>query len=138
MIWAAIVAWAVLAGGMAIGAVHWITKRDQRRRMKAYEEILRDKGVQKAPDETIKEALLRARRQEQGVPSVRPPPEFARSTLQRPASRPDWRTDSSTKHVGGHTSESNPGFKAVAPRPAPRAGLILPKPYPVEPRLRHK
>lgn len=122
---AAIAAWAVLAGVIAIVAVHWATRRKHELRRRAYEELLREKGIEKKPDESIKSALLRARRAERSDPP-RPLPDFARSVLQRPASRPDF-TAHDTRHVGGHTAASNPGFKAPeVPRPRPRAGLILP------------
>jgi hypothetical protein len=123
MIWAAIVVWAILAGALAVFATHWVTKRDQARRLRAYKEILDEKGVAVKPGEPIKRALLRARRQEIGVVS-RPPPDFARSVLQRPKSRPDIQLD--TRHVSGHTPASHPGFEAVRPR----AGLIMPPAIP--------
>lgn len=120
----ALAVWAVLAGLIAMGAVHWVTKKKREARSKAYEEILREKGVEKKPDETVKAALLRARRTERSVPP-RPLPDFARSVLQRPASRPAFAVEDSTRHVGGHTAASSPGFRAVRP-----AGLLMPHPDP--------
>ena len=120
MIWVAIVAWAVLAGALAIGGVHWATKHEHKRRLQAYRDILKKKGVAPAPGETIKRALLRARREEQGIPSVRPPPIFAKAIASRPKSSPDWTVD--TAHKGGHTAASVEAMKAVK---APT--LILPR-----------
>lgn len=126
MIWVAMVAWAVLAGTLAIGGVHWMTKHEHKRRLQAYREILQEKGVQPKPDESLKAALLRARREEQGVPSVRPPPVFSKAVASRPKSSPDWTVDGrTTGHKGGHTAASVEAMKAVHD-PVPRATLHFP------------
>jgi len=125
LIWAAIVVWGILAGALASFAVHWINKREQARRLKAYHDILHEKGVEPKPNETLKQTLLRARRAETGAPSMRPAPSFARSILQRPKSRPSWASDPSaldTSHVSGHTPGSD------QPLVRPRGGLIMPTP----------
>ncbi len=127
MIWVAIVVWAVLAGALAIGGVHWATGVEHKKRMQAYRDILREKGVEPVAGETIKGALLRARREEQGIPSVRPPPVFAKTVLDRPKSSPDWTVEGrSTGHVGGHTAASIESMKAVVqpPRPSPRPATL--------------
>lgn len=115
----ALVLWAVLAGVLAISAVHWVTRRQQEFKARAYREILIEKGVEPKPDETIGQALKRARRTELNrsnpPPSDRPLPAFAK-TLQRPKSRPAWTSEPrSTQHVGGHTPGSSPPSEAVQP-----------------------
>jgi len=126
MIWVAIVVWAVLAGALAIGGVHWATGVEHKKRMQAYRDILREKGVEPVAGESIKAALLRARREEQGVPSVRPPPVFSKAVASRPKSSPDWTVDGrTTGHKGGHTAASVEAMKAVHD-PVPRATLHFP------------
>lgn len=111
LIWFALILWAVFASGFAAAAVHFVTQKRHSQQIRAYRDILRDRGVDvSGQDEaTIKQTLKEVHLRESGgskVGSVRPVPDFGRSTLARPKSRPAWETDRSTEHVGGHTRES--------------------------------
>lgn len=76
----ALAVWAVVAAVLA-GVVMAAGERHGRRlRERAYSEILAEKGVERRPDETMKQALLRARREE----SIRP---FQSIAAQRESAR---------------------------------------------------
>lgn len=69
--------WFAFAVVMAMIAVHWQAKREKAHRRMAYDEILSERGVQRAPGESIKGALVRARAEESLRPmraaSIAPP-----------------------------------------------------------------
>lgn len=108
-----LVLWGIVTCAVAVGLTHWVTQKKQEHQARAYREILIEKGIEPRPEESIGQALKRAKRSERNLSIPPPSPErplpiFARA-LQRPKSRASWTSEArDTEHVGGHSLESLP------------------------------
>jgi len=60
--------WLLLIVGGFWGVFYVRAKHDAKLRARAYDEILKERGVTRRPEETTKQALLRARREESELP----------------------------------------------------------------------